>query len=190
MAPIDGGGWTTVDVAVSSDEIPAGQPFAVAVRSADNGMGYDEDSSGEGKSFKEDPTGIFRDLSGFERVPSGEKLTGSWLIRATVRERIDVVTPDTYELAQNVPNPFGNPGNSRTFIRYTLKDDGYTTLKVYDIQGHLVTTLVEGPRTTGTYTALWDGRNDGGRLVASGVYIYRLESGSRSRLVGKMAFVK
>jgi len=182
-------GWSSVNI--PGDLLAPGVPFTVAVRSGQNGLGYDNDSPGEGKSFKEHPdSGRFLPLSDFCCTPSGEPLLGSWLIRATVRSEIDVVIPETFELAQSVPNPFGNPGNSRTFIRYTLAEQGFTTLQIYDILGHLVTTLVAEDKEAGTYPAVWDGKNASGRLVASGVYIYLLKSGTNLSLTRKLTFLK
>ena len=51
------------------------------------------------------------------------------------------------------------------------------TLKVYDLRGRLVRTLVEGIRGAGTYTVYWDGTDEVGRKVSSGVYLYRMQTG-------------
>ena len=81
----------------------------------------------------------------------------------------------TYEnrLEANVPNPF----NPSTTIHYELAQSGRATLGVYDVSGKLVRTLVDREHNVGSYEARWDGRNDSGASVASGVYFYRLESG-------------
>ena len=55
------------------------------------------------------------------------------------------------------------------------------TLRVYDVAGHLVRTLVDAQRSPGTYEARWDGRDERGRGVASGVYFYRLRAGDFSQ---------
>jgi hypothetical protein len=76
-------------------------------------------------------------------------------------------------LGQNHPNPF----NPTTTIRYALSQAGPVSLRIYDVGGALVRTLVDTERTSaGAGEATWDGRNDGGRPVASGVYFYRLSS--------------
>lgn len=80
-----------------------------------------------------------------------------------------VVLPKDYKLSQNYPNPF-NPG---TNIRFTIPQQGLVTLKVYDILGKEIATLVNEVRSAGTYVV----RFDGARL-ASGVYFYRIESGN------------
>lgn len=80
--------------------------------------------------------------------------------------------PDAFSLHPNVPNPF----NPSTVIRYELARSGNVTLRVYDVRGALVRELWSGHRDTGRYETHWDGRNDSGRLVGSGVYFYRLEA--------------
>jgi hypothetical protein len=77
-------------------------------------------------------------------------------------------------LAQNLPNPF----NPSTTIRYRLPELGYVRLGIYDVRGHLVRTLVDGTKSAGAFDATWDGRNDRGRWVSSGVYVYQLRTGS------------
>ena len=80
------------------------------------------------------------------------------------------------DLKQNYPNPF----NPTTQIRYSLSDRVRVTLRVYDVDGKLVRTLVDGtqsPRVS-EYQVAWDGRSDRGEAVASGVYFYRLVAGS------------
>jgi hypothetical protein len=81
--------------------------------------------------------------------------------------------PQECGLSQNYPNPF----NGRTDIRYQIAENGNlipTTLQIFDIMGQEVRTLVDEVRTPGYYTVSWDGRNEDGQEVASGVYFYRL----------------
>ena len=83
--------------------------------------------------------------------------------------------PETFELFQNYPNPF----NPTTTIQFALPTSEQVTLKVYDVTGREVQTLVAGQLTAGTHQVIWDGRGHSGRAVASGVYFYRLEAGSQ-----------
>jgi hypothetical protein len=78
--------------------------------------------------------------------------------------------PDKYTLAQNYPNPF----NPSTRIRYTLPEAGFVTLKIFRIDGELVKTVQDDYQPAGRYEKVWDGRNDHGAKVSSGVYFYRL----------------
>jgi hypothetical protein len=78
----------------------------------------------------------------------------------------------TSHLFDAVPNPF----NPVTTIRYTVDDAGYVELYVYDVSGALVRTLVRGVVPAGDSEVVWRGRDDSGRQVASGVYLYQLRS--------------
>jgi agmatine/peptidylarginine deiminase len=75
-------------------------------------------------------------------------------------------------LHANYPNPF----NPATTFSFELKYPGPALLTVIDARGRLVRTLVRGEQTAGTHEVVWDGRDDGGRQVASGVYYYRLQA--------------
>jgi hypothetical protein len=88
-------------------------------------------------------------------------------------------------LHQNVPNPF----NPSTSIRFTLPRAGDVTVAVYDAAGRRVVTLFAGRARAGTTQLSWDGTDGGGRRVSSGVYFYRLETGSRV-LTKKMTVLK
>jgi hypothetical protein len=84
--------------------------------------------------------------------------------------------PVTYRnsLSQNYPNPF----NPTTTIEYTLKEQANVSLRVYNVAGQLIRTLVEETKTPGeVHTVTWDGRNDAGQSVSSGVYFYKLVAG-------------
>lgn len=78
----------------------------------------------------------------------------------------------TYELVQNFPNPF----NPTTEIRFTLARSEHVKLVIYDILGRKVRTLIDHNMSNGRHASLWNGRNDAGNSVASGVYVYRLET--------------
>lgn len=62
-------------------------------------------------------------------------------------------------------------------IRYQLPVNSDATLRIFNLLGQEVRTLVNGPQTAGTHEVTWDGRDNGGKAVASGVYLYRLEAG-------------
>lgn len=81
--------------------------------------------------------------------------------------------PATLAVRSATPNPF----NPITEIRCDLPGDGNVTLDVYDLSGRAVRRLVDGARAAGTFAATWDGRDDRGRQVPSGIYFARLASG-------------
>jgi len=89
------------------------------------------------------------------------------------------------ELAQNAPNPF----NPQTVIRYRLASDGSARLRIFDVRGALVRTLVDRPEVAGLHAVDWDGRDNRGAEVAGGMYFYRLEAAG-SRETRRMALVR
>ncbi|NOY60611.1 MAG: T9SS type A sorting domain-containing protein [Calditrichaeota bacterium] len=84
--------------------------------------------------------------------------------------QIDPAAVESYVLKQNFPNPF----NSSTVIRYSIFEDGFTTLLVYNVFGQRVKILVRGFKEKGNYQIDWDGVDDSGRKVSGGVYFYQL----------------
>ncbi len=103
----------------------------------------------------------------FMRVISGTDLSVK-----IVDERI--IMPHDYTLSDNYPNPF----NPTTSFSYTLPLDNTVSIRIYDVAGRLVKSLLDNEyRTAGTHQAVWDGTSDSGRSVASGTYIYSLEWG-------------
>ena len=80
----------------------------------------------------------------------------------------DIQIPMSYSLAQNFPNPF----NPVTTIEFALPKAGYVTIKVYNLLGEQIATLIEEQRSAGIYKFTWNARG-----LASGVYLYRLEAG-------------
>ena len=94
--------------------------------------------------------------------------------------------PTDFELSQNFPNPF----NPVTSIRYGLPRDESVTLKIFNILGEEVATLLnDEPQAAGYHVAIWDGRDRQGRQVASGVYVYQIIVGDL-RETWKMALVR
>ena len=97
---------------------------------------------------------------------------------AMLEQLLAALTPKETVLLPNYPNPF----NPETWIPYQLARSADVTLTIYDIKGLLVRQLDLGYQSAGYYTdrmraAYWNGRNDRGELVASGVYFYQLQAG-------------
>ena len=96
-----------------------------------------------------------------------------------------VALPSGYALSQNYPNPF----NPETTISYDVAKTGTVRLSVYALTGQLVRTLVDGGRAAGRYSVMWDGTDNAGRDVASGVYLCRIAAGEY-RAVRKMLLTR
>lgn len=82
--------------------------------------------------------------------------------------------PGSYTLGDAYPNPF----NPESTIRFSLPREEHVTLQVFSLAGQLVKTLHEGYVESGVYESVWDGMNEAGESVASGVYLYNLQAGS------------
>ena len=81
---------------------------------------------------------------------------------------------DDYLLYQNYPNPF----NQRTIITYCIPKTTTIKLAVYDLLGKQLVSLVAGKQLAGSYKVVWDGKDEYGCMVGSGVYFYRIEAGN------------
>ncbi len=79
-------------------------------------------------------------------------------------------------LVGNYPNPF----NPRTTLRYDLKDNSHVRIDIYNYRGQLVKTLVNTDKAAGRHSVDWDGTDQQGMPVSSGVYYYKMFSGSYS----------
>ena len=80
--------------------------------------------------------------------------------------------PGRYDLDQNMPNPF----NPSTVIGYSLPEAGPVRLAIYNLLGQEVRVLVDQPMEAGSFTATWDGKDELGRRMASGIYLYRIQA--------------
>jgi len=101
-------------------------------------------------------------------------------LSAGKRHAIEHATPpEAFQLEQNYPNPFSQISrlsgvNPSTLISFSLPADGKVTINVYSETGQFVRTLVDGERSAGRHSLSWDGRNQFGRAVAAGVYLYQI----------------
>lgn len=102
-----------------------------------------------------------------------------------VTEEYQATAPTTLALENNRPNPF----NSNTVIHYQLPETGQIELAIYNLAGQQVAQLVRDLRPAGRHAVRWDGRNDQGQALASGVYLYRLRAGD-SVQVRKLLLLK
>ncbi|MCB1060754.1 MAG: carboxypeptidase regulatory-like domain-containing protein [Calditrichaeota bacterium] len=102
----------------------------------------------------------------------------NFMVRVGVGDLISRVADDVpgvvyeYSLQQNYPNPF----NPETTIPFSLAKTGEATLAIFNIAGQRVTTLVDGKQVAGHHVAVWNGTNDAGQTLASGIYFARLDA--------------
>jgi len=123
-------------------------------------------------------TNLWTFINGFgypiESQPANNKSIKLKYTGSTVGVNQDPGIPSKYALYANYPNPF----NPTTTIKYDLAARAEVELTIYNILGAKVADLVNGVQEAGTFRATWDGRNQKGEAVASGLYIYRLKAGS------------
>ena len=94
--------------------------------------------------------------------------------------------PQLFALYPNYPNPV----NPETTIRFSVSTTSPVNLSIYNLAGQRVTTLIDGVWPAGTYTTRWDGRDNTGRELASGVYLYRLQAGQQQVETRKLLLVR
>jgi len=82
--------------------------------------------------------------------------------------------PTEFALQLNYPNPF----NPSTTIKYQIANDASVNLDIWNLQGQKIRTLVGKEQKSGYYSVVWDGRNDAGQTVSTGLYLYRVQAGS------------
>ena len=93
-------------------------------------------------------------------------------VLVSIKENPENIVSD-FQLRQNYPNPF----NPNTTIEYKIAESAPVTLKIYNIQGKEIATLVNSDHTPGNYSVSWNGQDRFGQPVASGAYIYQLKAG-------------
>src|ERR1035437_1704723 len=126
---------------------------------------------GNGRAYEYDPT-----ANSWSNLTSPNDYT--LFMRATIKSftsavEIDSRVPDKFEISQNYPNPF----NPSTTIKYALPSAVYVSMVIYDINGKQVAELVNNRQNAGTYTVSWNGKNNLGIHVSSGVYYCRIIAG-------------
>jgi hypothetical protein len=119
----------------------------------------------------------------FAPASSGKKsfrlLVGKREFIAQHNDGVDAL-PTRYHLAPNFPNPFsanGTFGNPATTIQYSLPEQSLVQLEIFDLLGQKVRTLMHANQPADNYAVVWDGKDDAGVIVSSGVYFYRLHAG-------------
>jgi len=144
------------------DEVPAGLDVYLI-----------DEQLGAARNLRQNPSYSFRAVS-----DGGKKalriVVGSRNYVETNSNDVTLV-PAAFDLAQNFPNPF----NPETVIRYSLPEAATVTLEIYNMLGQKVRTLVDHSQQAADFYSLsWNGRDDNGRALASGMYLYRLSAGS------------
>ncbi|MEA2096168.1 MAG: FlgD immunoglobulin-like domain containing protein [Candidatus Cloacimonadota bacterium] len=158
--------------------VNAGEPIGFALICDDEGVTYSwyvDDELQQATGFSFDLTLTVNDWHEVIGVVSNDNydLPKVWWVFITGGSGItnDVVSNRTV-LYQNIPNPF----NPETNIKFYLKDAGFVSLEVFNLKGQLVKTLVNNDLPVGEYSFIWNGKDQNGNQVASGIYLYSLRT--------------
>ena len=119
--------------------------------------------------------------AGGKKLVAGFWKSGWWAI--VTGEEVPVALRN--ELFQNYPNPF----NPSTTIEYMVGDEDLIEITIFNVKGQKIRTLVRDFKSPGRYRVHWDGRNDRGATVSTGMYFYRFRAGSYSP-VKKMLLIR
>ncbi|MBT4369794.1 MAG: T9SS type A sorting domain-containing protein, partial [Candidatus Marinimicrobia bacterium] len=143
---------------------------------------------------------VFGTTSGLQVIdiksPSGERSswklhrgnmmrTGLYNVTLTSVQPKDQIVPDKFFVSQNYPNPF----NPSTTIEIQLAETNNLIVSIFDVTGRLINTLINNKLEAGLYSVEWNGKDQNGRLLPTGVYIMKVVSGKNSHNQ-KIAFVK
>ena len=146
--------------------------------------------AGQYDTSKRTGEGFIGAIGAYVYLPSGNILVcdienGLFVFTVTPVTLTERSAGGAFHLKQNVPNPF----NPSTRIPFELTRGGRVTISIFDVAGRRVRSLLDRDFPAGTHQTGWDGRDDAGRLAASGVYFYRMQSGSHSE-TRRMVLVK
>lgn len=169
-------GWDATDL--SSFNITVNGDFFVGIKYDGNGrptFGYDPVNNGRAWDFN---------------GSAWSQWNETYFVRATIQTTTSIVeiensVPKDFVLYPNYPNPF----NPSTTIKFALPKEEYTEVTVYDIAGKEVAKLVQNNLNSGTYTVSWNGKNNSGLTVSSGIYLCTIIAGKHSQTI-KMLMMK
>jgi len=157
--------WLTIDT--STGQVAAGQSLDITLTLDATGL----------------PDGVHEAVVRIDH--SGGRVESVPVTFTVGRGSVGAELPARVALLGAQPNPF----NPRTTIAFALPSEMDIHLDVYSAQGRLVRTLLTGRQASGRHHVVWDGRDASGRRAASGVYVYRLRTGSGT-FSGKVALLK
>jgi photosystem II stability/assembly factor-like uncharacterized protein len=168
---------------------------------------YNNNQFGAESMFKKQEINLLNTFAAGEKIvirfrlfSNAQTVAWGWAIdNLLIQDKVTAVeaeppVPLAFNLAQNYPNPFSSAarsraaGNPSTTIKYALPQPSEVQLIVYNALGQKVRTLVDDKQAPGTYQVVWNGTNDAGETVATGVYFYKIAAADYVRTL-KMLFV-
>ena len=179
-------GWHTITITGDSISLDANQEFFVSLKIADKARAQSIDRWGvsTGRSYYSSDGITFQtiaeDINTRARIYSPE--IGTYVAEQSSGNLTD------FNLAQNYPNPFSTGtrstfgGNQSTLISYLLPQKSSVVIKIFNLLGEEMITLVNEEKNGGFYKVVWNGKDKNGNFVPSGVYLYHLNAGSYDQM--------
>ncbi|MDZ7291336.1 MAG: carboxypeptidase regulatory-like domain-containing protein [candidate division KSB1 bacterium] len=164
-----------------------GSVIGTAITDNDGNFTIEEVPAGEFNISASGPTG-YVEMAGSVSVGNGRSVSNIELNMPETPTAVDESmreVPTKFDLAQNYPNPF----NPETSIKYQVPVRTNVSLRIYNALGQEVRILVNGVKEPGIHTANWDGKDNNGRQLSTGIYLFRLEAGDFV-MTRKMVLVK
>jgi hypothetical protein len=162
-------GWNYIPVPTGSEVTINDGIFYVAILEYTSSSSVGLDTNQFGHSYKKLATGAW------EALTNGEVQLRCIVLNGDTGIEGEEIMPIVLS-SSNYPNPF----NPETSINYNVPKDGQTSLTIYNTKGQIVRSLVNAHVKAGSYKAVWNGTDNNGNAVSSGVYFYRLNNGSQS----------
>mgnify|MGYP000946331550 CR=1 FL=1 len=157
-------GWNFIPIP-ENNAVPGGDFYLTVLETAGSPR-YGLDTSNDGHTFSSMGS-VWAPYTAGEAMIRAIVYTGS----STENEEV----PALQFATSNYPNPF----NPETNISYSIPQSGVASVKVYNLKGQQIRTLVNGEVAAGTHTVVWNGTDDNGTAVSSGVYFYRVENAGK-----------
>ena len=160
--------WPEIEITENTYTIPD-------LRSGRYFIGGFMDVNGDGKFDMDEPVAFTESLV---EIPHGDtvvvvNLNFNYNFIIDINDAAQSLSPDKFMLAKNYPNPF----NPTTNIQYQLAESRNVSIKIYNMLGNEVKTLINEEQPAGLHQITWDGKNSNGNNVSSGVYLYCMKAG-------------
>jgi hypothetical protein len=170
-------GWNYIPLPTTSDITIGDGSFYIALWEYAGAPAIGLDTETNGHTY-------VKDANGWALYTGGEVMIRAIVLNGAVGNDVEEITPVSMD-TNNYPNPF----NPQTSINYSVAKDGVTSLTIYNTKGQIVRSLLNSNVKAGSYKLTWDGKDNLGNSVTSGVYFYKLNNNQKT-ITKKMLLTK